>query len=542
MKVRSLAIVFSMVIAFGVLGIALTAAQDPAPPDQTESEETLREQEAALAAEAAANAAAATKPAVPGDYSPGVLDPDATLFVGVGDTTFDTYLIDPATDDAFPLFDGFEIWGAALDAANRRILFVEGSELGEWPVDGVPQILGPLTSSATGGPINFVGLAYGNGTVYAVRNITTAAGPEGIYTIDPNTLEATLYTTYKPLASTIDVGGLAVDPATGKLYGTNDGPFNRGLVEIDAEGDVLLISPYPAGVTHNDFDGLTFGDGRFYLTTDDENEFQVFDPASMSYTDVISSPWTGDQIFAGAGWIENDPAVSLAKTAGLDPNACAATDELELTAPADVTYCFRVTNTGGVTLTRHTVNDSELGNLLNNFAFPLAPGASAFITETAHIEHTTVNTATWTAFNPGPVDTAMGSDAATVTVLEPEVSLAKTVGLDPNVCATATELVIPAPDEVTYCFRITNTGPISLTLHDLSDSRLGGILDNFAYNLIPGASAFLTETATIERTTANVAHWTAFNPGPVNIDADSARALVILEGPRYLYLPVLRRP
>jgi hypothetical protein len=67
-------------------------------------------------------------------------------------------------------------------------------------------------------------------------------------------------------------------------------------------------------------------------------------------------------------------------------------------------------------LTQHTLVDNELGTILNNFPYSLTPGASAFITQSTMITYTTINTATWTAFNPGPVNTAVATDTATVTV------------------------------------------------------------------------------------------------------------------------------
>jgi hypothetical protein len=47
----------------------------------------------------------------------------------------------------------------------------------------------------------------------------------------------------------------------------------------------------------------------------------------------------------------------------------------------------------------------------------LAPGASAFLTQAAVIANTTINSATWTAFNPGPVNSTATVDTATVVVL-----------------------------------------------------------------------------------------------------------------------------
>ena len=111
-------------------------------------------------------------------------------------------------------------------------------------------------------------------------------------------------------------------------------------------------------------------------------------------------------------------SISLDKTVGLDPNACALTNEVTVAAGTTVVYCYTVTNTGSETLGTHTLVDDHLGTLLNNFAYSLTPGASAFITESATINATTVNSATWTASNAG-VGGVEASDTATVTVQGP---------------------------------------------------------------------------------------------------------------------------
>ena len=45
-----------------------------------------------------------------------------------------------------------------------------------------------------------------------------------------------------------------------------------------------------------------------------------------------------------------------------------------------VTYCYTVTNTGAVALDFHTLVDDQLGTVLDNFFYALAPGASVFVT------------------------------------------------------------------------------------------------------------------------------------------------------------------
>ena len=183
------------------------------------------------------------------------------------------------------------------------------------------------------------------------------------------------------------------------------------------------------------------------------------------------------------------PEISVEKTVGTDPLSCATTDNISVPAGTDVTYCYKVTNTGLLALTQHTLEDSQSGILLDDFSYSLAPGASAFLTNTVNITQAVVNTATWTAYNPGPTDVVTATDTAAVSVLLPEISLEKTVGTDPTACAVTDSISVPAGTDVTYCFEVTNTGSVTLTQHNLADSTLGILLDDFSYSLVPGASA-----------------------------------------------------
>ncbi len=115
------------------------------------------------------------------------------------------------------------------------------------------------------------------------------------------------------------------------------------------------------------------------------------------------------------------PAIVLTKTVGITSGVCATTDTITVPAAgADVYYCYEVMNTGNVTLSLHDLVDDQLGSLLSGFAFDLAPGASvdsvtAGLVASATITQTTVNSATWTAFNNSQ-ETASASASATVNV------------------------------------------------------------------------------------------------------------------------------
>ena len=237
----------------------------------------------------------------------------------------------------------------------------------------------------------------------------------------------------------------------------------------------------------------------FNLTSDTTVQF-----AGLAIDDV--SVTACQQVF--------EPSIVLTKTVGLSPLSCATTDQINLPYGGDnVTYCYEVENTGNISFNTHDLTDSQLGPILTGYSYLLAPGATAFITETAYIGVTTVNTGTWTAYNTneGGGGQATASDTATVTVdlPAPAIVLTKTVGTDATVCATTDDITVPANTNVTYCYTVENTGNVSFNTHDLNDSELGTILNNFFYNLAPGASAFITATTNIAVTTVNTATWYA---------------------------------
>lgn len=98
------------------------------------------------------------------------------------------------------------------------------------------------------------------------------------------------------------------------------------------------------------------------------------------------------------------------------------------------------------------------------------------------------------------------------------VSLAKTVGTTPGVCAATDTITVPSGTTVYYCYTVTNTGSLTLTTHTLVDDALGTVFTDLSYTLTPGSSvntvaAGITVPAVISATTVNNAVWTASAPG-----------------------------
>jgi hypothetical protein len=117
-------------------------------------------------------------------------------------------------------------------------------------------------------------------------------------------------------------------------------------------------------------------------------------------------------------------------------------------------------------------------------------------------------------------------------LLQFSIALTKTVGLSPLTCAATSNIMVPPGGvDVTYCYTVQNTGNITLSAHSLVDTQLGGILNNFAYDLLPGATTFVTATANITETTVNTATWTATHADPPGLASAMASATVLVEPP-----------
>ena len=171
--------------------------------------------------------------------------------------------------------------------------------------------------------------------------------------------------------------------------------------------------------------------------------------------------------------------------------------------------------------------------------------AGAVISITATTDVT--NTAVWTAFVDSNI-TASYTDTATVNVVNPSITMAKTVGTDPAVCAATDSITVAAGTDVYYCYTVTNNGDVALPLHDLVDDQLGTLLDDFAFDLAPGATvstvdAGATISATVTTTVTNEAVWTAFVDPNITASFTDTATVHVQEGPQLYrtYLPFISK-
>ena len=310
-----------------------------------------------------------------------------------------------------------------------------------------------------------------------------------------------------------DVSALSDPPEDGdtvtfrfQVRNTGNVTLTGITIEDTLPGIVPLGGPL-ASLAPGDTDTDTFT-ATYELSQDDVNNEQIENTATVTgnapdeseVTDVSSTDFDTDGPTIVP--LTAEPDIALIKTA----------DTSALSSPPAfgdiITYNFTVTNTGNVTLSDVTVADALDGLVLVGDPIPtLLPGAIDATTFTATYalsqddvdagEVTNLATATGTPPSGDDVTDDSGStnseDAPTVVPLsrEPAITLVKT--------ATTSALQSPPQvgDVISYAFRIENTGNVTLTNVDLTDSLPGIVIDGDPIpGLMPQAVDDTTFTAT----------------------------------------------
>ncbi|WP_164519589.1 DUF7507 domain-containing protein [Nocardioides ferulae] len=183
--------------------------------------------------------------------------------------------------------------------------------------------------------------------------------------------------------------------------------------------------------------------------------------------------------------LPSSPAIKLTKTAGAivdgDGNGPHAGDT--------ITYSFKVTNTGNVTLNPVTVSDPKVGAVTCGTG-ALVPGDSRNCTDKSYAltqadvdAGVVANTATATGTPPvGPDVTDDDSTTTTVTGVA-AIKLVKFAGSVIDLNGNG----IDDGDQLVYSFKVSNTGAVTLTNVTVTDPKLGVVTCSSA-PLAPGQS------------------------------------------------------
>lgn len=81
-----------------------------------------------------------------------------------------------------------------------------------------------------------------------------------------------------------------------------------------------------------------------------------------------------------------------------------------------------------------------------------------------------------------------------------------------DACGVVVGMVAYTGENVRWCYQITNNSDVALTRHTLTSGQFGTILSDFPFNLVPGASAFLTVMEPVGDSRKETAIWHAYTP------------------------------
>ncbi len=196
------------------------------------------------------------------------------------------------------------------------------------------------------------------------------------------------------------------------------------------------------------------------------------------------------------------PAVSLAKTATVDP----AADQAAVQIGDRISYAYAVTNIGNVTLTSVAVSDPSAGNV--TCPTPAAPGLAPGQSETCGADDPhpvtqvdidnggVTDTATATGTDAQGIQSPASSPAA-VTV--PAIARVPAVEIQKFAsAANGDSSPISQGEQIQYSYLVTNSGNVDLTSLAVTDNKVSGVScpSPAPPGLAPGAFATCTGTYT----------------------------------------------
>ena len=225
--------------------------------------------------------------------------------------------------------------------------------------------------------------------------------------------------------------------------------------------------------------------------------FSGEDPTDKSIVNIRNSTITGNIAAEGGGLAGRCGSLNVASSiiAGNKTG-----DDCWLSEIVDFSslgYNLASDGTCNLTASSDISNTNPLlGSLANNggptWTHALLPGSQAI----DHIPRGTNDCGTEIGTDQRGVPRPLGSrcDIGTYELVEPGISVAKTVGFGSGLCASESALDVDKGAEVHYCISIRNTGNITMTNYTVNDPKLG-ISSNRMSMLAPGAVQSLTNTS-----------------------------------------------
>ena len=367
-------------------------------------------------------------------------------------------------------------------------------------------------------------------------NIVTAQGRAGVLTaIDTATVTVVVSgaVIVPPLINVVKTANLLSLPYGGGTVEYTYNVTNPGTVplsNVTVSDDKVAVVTYVSGDTNSDN----------LLQATETWIFTGTQSLSVTTTNIVTAQGqfggmtatdTATVTVIVSGTIIYPPLINVVKTA------------YPLSLPSgggSVTYTYRVTNPGNVALSNISLTDDKLasttyvsGDSNNDGLMQTTETWNYTATTTVTTTTTNVATASGTANGMTSTDTANATVIVSPTIIYPPLI---------NVVKTATPMFLSASGgDVTYTYRVTNPGVVTLNNVSVSDDMVSPVNyisgDINADNLLqPGEMWIYRSYDNITGSTTNTA--TAIGHGNGMSVSDTSVVTVVLE-PVYLYPPLI---
>ncbi|MBX3013572.1 MAG: thrombospondin type 3 repeat-containing protein [Caldilineaceae bacterium] len=211
------------------------------------------------------------------------------------------------------------------------------------------------------------------------------------------------------------------------------------------------------------------------------------------------------------------PTIDIDSTVVANSSRCGGEKNLRVALNASLLYCYRLNNTTPLTLTLHTLVDSNFGILVENQALTLPAGSAFTVTHTMTAVQSNTSTVTWTSIAENQMQ-LMATDSVTVQV-PASTKLSVGASLTNDACGKQTPLVVPYGSTVTFCYLLQNTGGTPLQRHEIRDS-LYEFTESFTQTVSVNRSLAVTVSKVITQNTVNSVTWKAYTAdGDIAIDS-----------------------
>lgn|GEM_PF-851050 len=334
-------------------------------------------------------------------------------------------------------------------------------------------------------------------------------------------------------AGTLDLGANsqadAGDQITYAFTVENTGNVTLSNITLDDIIPGVSITGGPITLAPGESDEDTFT-GAYTLTQDDVDNGSFANTATVTCKTPKGADVTDTDDDSQS--MEPAPSIELLKTGSIDIGSNGRVDAGEI-----INYVFTITNTGNVTLTNITLDDTVGGITITGGPIAtLAPGASNnhtfsgsyTLTQDDVDAGTYTNTATVSASTPAGGTVTDEDDDTQDLDADRSIQLEKTGTLNMDV-VPPNDHADPG-DTITYEFTITNLGNVTLTDVTVTDSTTGVTLEGSSIaSLAPGEEDDSTYTATYTITQDDVDRGRFTNESEVTAKAPTGETVTDLD-------------